>query len=353
MKKTGYILALIIALAVLTSCYGVDVSDIGSIDNKPIYKKEFLYYAELSKATVLMQLRQEGQPITDLTDPNTTTVSDGRTVTEVAKEDALSAVKTMHILSAKAADFGIALDSAAKEGIERLKNEIITQFAGKGEKFGLSNKDFERIATTQYLAAQVQGELAKDESLSSATDEEIADEYLKNYIRAKHILISKNPVSAEDPIIVGAEIEGGIGEIEPEGEMEDPVEKAREEAAALLLRVKAGESFDKLMKEFSSDPGLEGSPEGYIFAKGEMVEEFETAAFALDVGAVSEELVETSFGFHILKRESLSAAGEDFESKKESLSSKILNKKFEDKVSELGADLEIKINEKEIEKIKF
>ena len=59
--------------------------------------------------------------------------------------------------------------------------------------------------------------------------------------------------------------------------------------------------FAELADEYSEDPGRESYPTGYTFTTGSMVQEFEDAAYALSEGEVSE-VVESSFGYHILLR---------------------------------------------------
>lgn len=75
---------------------------------------------------------------------------------------------------------------------------------------------------------------------------------------------------------------------------------AKKEAEEVLAKVKAGEDFDKLIEQYNDDPGA--TDEGYTFANdGSMVQEFADASFALEIGDVSE-LVETPYGYHIIKR---------------------------------------------------
>lgn len=74
------------------------------------------------------------------------------------------------------------------------------------------------------------------------------------------------------------------------------------EAEDLVKKLNEGEPFATLAKAHSKCPsGQQGGDLG-SFGKGQMVAEFENAAFSLDVGGVSEP-VRTQFGYHIIQRD--------------------------------------------------
>lgn len=74
----------------------------------------------------------------------------------------------------------------------------------------------------------------------------------------------------------------------------------RRQMEELLKRARAGEDFARLAKEFSEDPGSKDKGGEYTFSRGQMVPEFEAAAFGLKPGEVSD-IVTTQYGYHIIK----------------------------------------------------
>ncbi len=79
----------------------------------------------------------------------------------------------------------------------------------------------------------------------------------------------------------------------------------RTSAETTLKRAKSGEDFATLAGEYSEDTQTaENGGDLGLFARGRMVEPFEEAAFSMAVGEISD-LVETSFGVHIIKVEAI------------------------------------------------
>ena len=77
--------------------------------------------------------------------------------------------------------------------------------------------------------------------------------------------------------------------------------KTEKEANKVLERLKKGEKFANIAKEVSLCPsGKRGGDLG-TFGRGNMVKEFENAAFALQKGQISP-TVKTKFGYHVIKR---------------------------------------------------
>ena len=87
-------------------------------------------------------------------------------------------------------------------------------------------------------------------------------------------------------------------------------DKAKAKVADAIRRIKGGEPFAKVAKEVSEDPGSaqNGGDVGFT-RKGEMVPDFEKAAFALKKGELTPEPVRSPYGFHAIKIEDIREGG--------------------------------------------
>jgi peptidyl-prolyl cis-trans isomerase C len=87
--------------------------------------------------------------------------------------------------------------------------------------------------------------------------------------------------------------------VEAEASQEDK-DAAQKKIADILTKANAGEDFAELAKEFSEGPSKDTGGDLGFFGRGQMVQAFEEAAFAMSVGDISD-IVETQFGYHIIK----------------------------------------------------
>lgn len=120
----------------------------------------------------------------------------------------------------------------------------------------------------------------------TATDKETKDFYDQNpnyfkrpeQVKASHILIKTDT-----------------------GDDEKKKAEKKKKLEDIETRLKKGEDFATLAKEYSDDPSgkAQGGDLGY-FGKGQMVKPFEDAAFSMKAGDISP-IVETQFGYHIIK----------------------------------------------------
>jgi len=143
-------------------------------------------------------------------------------------------------------------------------------------------------------------------------------------IRARHILVSTGAVKGED------------GQSKPVDK-----EAARKKAEDLLKQAKSGKDFIELAKANTDEPAGKnsGGDLGY-FTKGKMVPQFEDAAFALQPGQISD-VVESPFGFHIIKVEDRKPASLD--DVKQEIEEKLKVEVFKKKIDEIVAKSRITV----------
>lgn len=128
---------------------------------------------------------------------------------------------------------------------------------------------------------------------------------------------------------------------------EDQKAAKRKEMEGLLKRARAGEDFAKLAKEYSEDPGSKDKGGEYEFPRGQMVPEFEAAAFSLGTNQVSD-IITTRFGYHIIKlSEKIPARKVEYAKAaadiKEGLTQQALQKQFPDYIAKLKKEAGVEI----------
>src|SRR5215475_4162158 len=126
-----------------------------------------------------------------------------------------------------------------------------------------------------------------------------------------------------------------------QGKTPEEVAKIKEKAQGVLERAKKGEDFGSLAKQYSEDATASSGGDLGDFGHGQMVPEFEKAAFSLGVGAVSD-LVQTQFGFHIIKVNGKQEARErPFDEVKEAIRPIVETRKAEQKGSDLAQQIAV------------
>lgn len=129
---------------------------------------------------------------------------------------------------------------------------------------------------------------------------------------------------------------------EPEIRARHILVETEDQAKAVVKRLKAGEDFAKVATEVSKDPGSgqQGGDLGF-FTKERMVPEFSTAAFALEIGKISDP-VKSQFGFHIIKvEEKREKPVPTFDEVKDQIAEFMMNKSRQDILKALRAAAKI------------
>ena len=118
--------------------------------------------------------------------------------------------------------------------------------------------------------------------------------------------------------------------------------ESKEKARELFEKVAYGTDFAELAKQHSKDPGSkdQGGDLGY-FSKGQMVPQFEEAAFKLQKGEVSQPF-ETQFGWHIIKvDDKRTGQAVPFDTVKERIVGAIIHQKAQQVAGDLRAKAKI------------
>lgn len=210
--------------------------------------------------------------------------------------------------------------------------ELATVFvvAEKARAEGLETNDPEtrlQLKLNRY-GALIQAYLKKLEEKAKYSDAEVDAYFLENkskgdmdQVHAAHILFATVAMpSPENPT-------GGAS----------PDVAAKEQVAVQVLqRVRAGEDFGELAKQYSDDPSTKdkGGDLGW-FERFKMVPQFDDAAWKLQVGEVSD-LVKSDFGFHIIKMLERKPPADLTDATRSELADSLTQKRFEKLVDDIA-----------------
>lgn len=210
-------------------------------------------------------------------------------------------------------------DDEVDEQIDELKEEIGDGFDDLLEQQGLNEEELRNDLKSNLLQQEA---LAEDIDIS---DDEIEDYYenMQTEIKARHILV----------------------------EDEETAEK-------VLDKLDDGDDFADLAKEYSEDSSAEDGGDIGFFTVGQMVPEFEEAAYKLDKDEVSEP-VQSEYGFHIIEVLDKEDVDEDIgslEDNEKEIRQNIVDQKVDPeeaqaKIQDLVEESDIKINDEDLENI--
>ena len=217
-------------------------------------------------------------------------------------------------------NYGVRLDSYEAEGIELTKNQVLTSIIvpselirehlkaeGNGKLSSEAKKTIKDSVSAVYADTNARQTLV-DMGVPRGAVEYFYElqEYLKIY---KEEVLMAAPVTDEDAKIYYDENESYFNIAEQKSAshilISDPehTPEKREEIEAILAKAKAGEDFAELAAEYSEDESnaASGGDLGYFGEVNYFVTEFGEAAWALENEGDISDVVETEFGYHIIK----------------------------------------------------
>lgn len=234
---------------------------------------------------------------------------EGKTVADMVIQNCVDLAQELTIINMVAKEQGVKLSDEelkqVEETVNNLKANVLNPDKHITEELlrAVLKKDKLRQAVYNKAVEEYQVDQAKVTETMKANPSYMDIEkngyaYYANKVRARHILFStmdenRQPLSDEKK----AEV--------------------KKKAEEVLKKIQSGQDFEELVKEHSEDPGSKDNGGEYTFTRGQMVKEFEEAAFSLEEGKVSD-LVETTYGYHIIKlEEKISATVEEIDAIKD------------------------------------
>lgn len=342
MKNVAKLMSLLLScMMLLCACSIENVAYALIIDGEKVPVAEYNYVFESAKAIIEQEIGNES----GFVDWENATY-DGKNAKEAAYDMTIEQLKQLYAAVDLAKEAGIKADRQCNQYVERVREQLIEN-AGSEDNYKTYLKDLDSsdqavksIYKKMYLLNKLYSTQA--ESDYEPTEEEIKTYFFENYVKAKHILFKT--------------VDDSYAEVDA-----DTLSVKEYMAKNTLEKIQNGADFDALMRELTEDPGLANSPNGYIFCKNMMDPAFETAAYALNPGEVSD-IVKGSYGYHILKRVELTDADYDeycAEQMQEDvtgadyLKNQLVSNRFQNKLTKTTDAMNVERNEEELAKMVY
>ena len=190
------------------------------------------------------------------------------------------------------------------------KNQFATYEDYIKENYGVANDtELQEVFRLSYRRS----ELVKQYIKGKITEDEIKKYFDNSYIgdiEASHILITAN-------------YKDGATDEEKKKAEDEALKTAKE----VIKKLNDGGDFATLAKEYSKDGSADNGGSLGRFGQGDMVKEFEEAAYKLEVGKYTKEPVKTQFGYHIILKTKDYGKGE-LKDAKDKIVETLLNEKL-------------------------
>lgn len=230
------------------------------------------------------------------------------------------------------------------DGVKIVESDLELAEAEIGGNLGTLDANTKRRVLVEYLVEnQLFANAANKEKLASEPDFDRRLAYWRQ--RAlREAYFEKKVKSQIGEDAAKALYDDKVKMIKPEEEVEARhiLVAKEDEAKDLVSKIRAGADFAELAKEHSGDAGSKekGGLLGY-FGKGQMVPQFEQAAFALKPGEVSDP-VKSQFGWHIIKLENRrQKPPPKFDEVKDQILGSLIHKRAQKVAEELRKDAKI------------